>query len=139
KDVRVNAEMGPAAGEKSVITKSGLKLGNDNLEINPKGQIKINDQQVNLEEGQALRMRDGSLVTKKNGRIKVDTKEYSLNFIPRANGQYLDVEAKTRGIGVVSDGVPPSGILGETFDGNYGRQTKSKFNPEAYRRVGLYN
>jgi hypothetical protein len=133
----LNAEMGPAAGEKSVITNVGLAVNNQRLQVLPNGTVILNGSPLALRENQPVTLPDGTRIVKQGNNVQVATNEYDLTFTSRAGGQYLDVAANTRAEGVASDGVAPTGILGETFDSDETAGSNTKHPPEFYRRRSL--
>jgi hypothetical protein len=138
KGLAINAEMAPAAGEKSVITNIGLKAGNQQLQLLPNGQVIIDGKPVNLQQGQQLQLQDGTVISKEGNDIKLKGREYDVTFKSRAKGQYFDVAVQSKSQGVATDGILPTGILGETFDGDDTAGSTTKHQPAFYRRQGLF-
>jgi hypothetical protein len=135
--LNINAEMAPAAGEKSVITNVGMNIGGSQVQMLPNGSMVINGRPVQLENGQTLQLPDGSTISKKGNDINIKTSEYDVKLTSRAKGQYFDVAVKSKEQGVLADGVAPSGILGETFDADDVRGGDTKHNHQFYRRRNI--
>lgn len=135
--LNINAEMAPAAGEKSVITNVGMNIGGSQVQMLPNGSMVINGRPVQLENGQTLQLPDGSIISKNGNDINIKTSEYDVKLTSRARGQYFDVDVKSKQQGVMADGVAPSGILGETFDADDVRGGDTKHNHQFYRRRNI--
>jgi hypothetical protein len=135
--LNINGEMGPAAGEKSVITNVGMNVGGSQVQMLPNGSMVINGRPVQLENGQTLQLPDGSKISKKGNDITIQTSEYDVKLTSRAKGQYFDVAVKSKQQGVLADGVVPSGILGETFDADDVAGGDTKHNHQFYRRRSI--
>jgi hypothetical protein len=127
-----------------VTNQVNLALGDSNLVYNAYGEPTHNG--VKLEKDKLMTLSDGSKVTW-NGSNKLSVTnanygEYNLDMTVKTSGnknadgtkiKYLDTYVTSTDKGVFSDGVLPTGILGEGFDADNIVRTKLNFGLETYK------
>ncbi|MFN7309822.1 MAG: hypothetical protein ACK5T0_00460 [Vampirovibrionales bacterium] len=127
-----------------VTNQVNLALGDSNLVYNAYGEPTLNG--VKLEKDKLMTLSDGSKVTW-NGSNKLNVTnanygEYNLDINLRTSGQknadgtnikYFDTYVNSTDKGVFSDGILPTGILGEGFDMDNAVRTKLNFGLENYK------
>jgi hypothetical protein len=120
-----------------VTNQIDLALGNSNVVFNAYGTPTLNGQA--LEQGKLMTLPDGSSVNW-NGTIlsvkNANFGEYNLDVTRQQAGggvNYLDTWINSTDKGVFSDGILPTGILGEGFDMDNIVRTKLNFGLENYK------
>jgi hypothetical protein len=127
-----------------VTNQVNLALGDSNLVYNAYGEPTLNG--VKLEKDKLMTLPDGSTVSW-NGTNKLNVSnanygEYNLDINLRTAGQknadgtnikYFDTYVNSTDKGVFSDGILPTGILGEGFDMDNAVRTKLNFGLENYK------
>ncbi|MFN7311068.1 MAG: hypothetical protein ACK5T0_06830, partial [Vampirovibrionales bacterium] len=100
---------------------------------------------VKLEKGKIMTLADGSSVNWDGTKLSVTNAnygEYNLDIELRTTGhknadgtnvKYLDTYVTSTNKGVFSDGILPTGILGEGFDADKDVRTKLNFELENYK------
>ena len=101
-----------------------LKLGNEDVILDDKGKPTLNGKA--LEKDKPITTKDGTVVKWNGSKLEttnVNKGEYNMSFTLNKNtkgkdknNSYIDTDIKTTAKGVNSDGVMPTGILGEGFD-----------------------
>jgi hypothetical protein len=130
-----------------VVDKVGLNLAGATIVMTSEGKVSVG--QYEMQAGEILSLRDGSVLEFTGRVLKVATPqgsgEYDLTFTLVDSGQwnngkrlqYIDSDVKTRGQGVGSDGFLPTGILGEGFDPNSTARNGLQRDVADYRRPSL--
>ncbi len=120
-----------------VTNQIDLALGSSNVVFNAYGTPTLNGQA--LEQGKLMTLPDGSSVNW-NGTIlsvkNANFGEYNLDVTRQQAGggvNYLDTWINSTDKGVFSDGILPTGILGEGFDMDNIVRTKLNFGLENYK------
>jgi hypothetical protein len=127
-----------------VTNQVNLALGDSKLVYNAYGEPTLNG--VKLEKDKLMTLSDGSKVTW-NGSNKLNVTnanygEYNLDMTVQTSGnknadgtniKYLDTYVTSTNKGVFSDGIMPTGILGEGFDVDNIVRTKLNFGLENYK------
>lgn len=105
-----------------VIRNAGLVVGNANLFFTDDGNVQVNGRRLTLGDNEGLSLGDGAVIKKIGNSYFVNTREYNIQvdsgFRSPSGAGYLNVHVHTGAHGVLSDGVAPTGYLGETFDRN---------------------
>jgi hypothetical protein len=126
-----------------VTNQVNLALGDSNLVYNAYGEPTLNG--VKLEIGKLMNLPDGSSVNWNGSTLSVTNAnygEYNLDMTVQTSGhknadgtniKYLDTYVNSTDKGVFSDGVLPTGILGEGFDEDNLVRTKLNFGIESYK------
>ena len=118
-DFQLNAKVGSYGNKgKTVVAQVGIRIGSNTLMVS-KGKRIFNGQP--LKSGQGLNFSGGAVSVQKN-KTNIVSNEYIITIID--NGKYLDIKVQTTGAGVNSDGVMPSGVLGQTALGQKNRKAK---------------
>ena len=119
-----------------VTNQINLSLGNSNVVFNAYGMPTLNGQA--LEQGKLTTLPDGSSVNWDGRTLSVKNAnfgEYNLEVTRQEAGsvRFLDTYVNSTDKGVFSDGILPTGILGEGFDMDNLVRTKLNFNQETYK------
>lgn len=132
-------------GQPTYITEAGLTLPNAQLDVKTDGTATLNDGQstLTLQDGQSIQLADGSTITKKGNIITATTPEYNIK-IDASNPEkvttpHLNIAVDSGANGVMSDGIAPSGLLGETFSAGTQAQTAPDLDTGTYQRSGLFD
>ncbi|MBX2860395.1 MAG: VWD domain-containing protein [Vampirovibrio sp.] len=133
----VNAEFGPWKNDTTVVTKLGITVGNDQIEIDADGNVKINSQKSTMSDLIQLSEEKGWELEQSDDKIIIKTDEYTLEIELTGRG-FMNMNIVTGEEGVKSDGVGPEGILGETFDADSDAQTGLKQDINDYKRDSLF-
>lgn len=113
-NLNVNAQTAKWNNGTTVISDVGIKAGNDLVKISNGGIVNLNGENVTVNDGQSLQLIDGRQIKRTGNAYELNSNEYILKVLD--NGSHLDVNTTSKDVGVLSDGVAPTGILGETFD-----------------------
>jgi hypothetical protein len=120
-----------------VTNQINLALGTSNVVFNAYGVPTLNGQA--LEQGKLMTLPDGSSVNWNGTTLSVKNAnfgEYNLDVTRQQAGggvNYLDTWINSTDKGVFSDGILPTGILGEGFDMDNLVRTKLNFDLETYK------
>jgi len=126
-----------------VTNQVNMALGDSSLMYNAYGEPTLNG--VKLEKGKIMNLPDGSSVNWNGSKLSVTNAnygEYNLDINLRTTGhknadgtniKYLDTYVNSTNKGVFSDGIMPTGILGEGFDADNIVRTKLNFGLETYK------
>ena len=120
-----------------VTNQIDLALGSSNVVFNAYGTPTLNGQA--LEQGKLMTLSDGSSVNWNGTTLSVKNAnfgEYNLDVTRQQAGggvNYLDTWINSTDKGVFSDGILPTGILGEGFDMDNLVRTKLNFGLETYK------
>ena len=120
-----------------VTNQIDLALGSSNVVFNAYGTPTLNGQA--LEQGKLMTLPDGSSVNWNGTTLSVKNAnfgEYNLDVTRQQAGggvNYLDTWINSTDKGVFSDGILPTGILGEGFDMDNLVRTKLNFGLETYK------
>jgi hypothetical protein len=120
-----------------VTNQIDLALGSSNVVFNAYGTPTLNGQA--LEQGKLMTLPDGSSVNWDGRTLSVKNAnfgEYNLDVTRQDAGggvNYLDTWINSTDKGVFSDGILPTGILGEGFDMDNLVRTKLNFGQETYK------
>jgi hypothetical protein len=120
-----------------VTNQINLALGTSNVVFNAYGTPTLNGQA--LEQGKLMTLPDGSSVNWNGTTLSVKNAnfgEYNLDVTRQQAGggvNYLDTWINSTYKGVFSDGILPTGILGEGFDMDNLVRTKLNFGLETYK------
>ena len=145
KDIQLNAthKIVPWADKKgnindqaAVTDRIELALGKSSVHLNSYGNLYIDGKEVKA--GKTVTLANGDKVTHDGKEVKVKTNakgEYDLSFkVENYDGvRYIDTNVASRGKGVNSDGVMPTGVLGEGFDADNKVRTGLKNPKESYK------
>ncbi len=148
KGVQLNAKVSQGPRNTTINTEVGVVVGGRTIQAQADGSVRIGYKDPNivgaditeLKEGQTVLLDDGATVTRSNGTIVVQTKEYRMQFAFREiksipGMKYIDIDVRTKAGGVMQDNVAPTGILGELFDADDKAVTGLK-NPLDTYKVG---
>ena len=126
-----------------VTNQVNLALGASNLVYNAYGEPTLNGEKIEI--GKIVTLPDGSSVNWNGTKLSVTNAnfgEYNLDINLRTAGRkntdgtnikYLDTYVNSTDKGVFSDGILPTGILGEGFDMDNIVRTKLNFGLENYK------
>jgi hypothetical protein len=126
-----------------VTNQIDLALGTSNVVFNAYGDPTLDG--VKIEKGQIMKLSDGSSVNWDGTKLSVTNAnygEYNLDINLQDWGaintdgsriKYLNTYVNSTDKGVFSDGILPTGILGEGFDADKDVRTKLNFELENYR------
>ena len=110
--IQVNALFNPWGNGATAMGQIGIRLGKDNLLVNPGRSTSLNGSA--LGQGQSVKLKEGTISV--NGNVtSISTKEYSINVYN--GGNHLDIGITTTAEGVNRDGVMPGGVIGQTASG----------------------
>ncbi len=146
KNLVLNAKMDPGPNKTTVMTEAGLTLGSQTIHLKAaNGEVLIglanSTTTTALQNGQTVALDNGGSISRKGAIVKVDSPEYKIQFDldeVYKGFKYLDIDIWSKAGGVMSDGVEPSGLLGETFDADNIAQTKPKLNAADYKQNALF-
>ena len=120
-----------------VTNQVNLALGSSNVVFNAYGTPTLNGQA--LEQGKLITLPDGSSLNWNGTNLSVKNAnfgEYNLDVLRQNAGggtYFLDTSINSTDKGVFSDGILPTGILGEGFDMDNLVRTKLNFGLENYK------
>ncbi|WP_373531626.1 hypothetical protein [Vampirovibrio sp.] len=135
KGIHLKSKITAGANKMAYNTEVGLIVGGRTVQVKPDGSVQIGYKDPNiagaditrLNEGQTVMLDDGASVTRTKGNIVVQTQEYKMQFTPmKGRMSYLDIDVWSKAGGVLTDGVAPTGMLGELFDADDKPETKLK-------------
>ena len=144
-DVALNARVdGPAGSDKKYIKDVGVTVAGQQVEIRSDGSVVINGEDQDLSDGKPVILGNGSTITEKGNQVAVTSPEYKMTFntnlhdAKNKNAEYISVKVDSGANGVNTDGVAPTGLLGETFDGATKPQTGSALDSSGYQRPNIF-
>lgn len=127
----------------TVNTEAGLTLGSKTILVKADGTTTIGDTNSTttqeLKKGESLDLGNGHSVKRDGNNIQVNATEYTLEVQTNKGrkNKFLDIDIWSKTGGVLSDGIAPSGLLGETFDEDNIAQTKTQNSAESYRESSI--
>lgn len=147
--INLNAQITQNQGSSVAYdTSAGLMLGSDTLQFDGDGNVMIGYDgntpvSVNLTDGQSYTLGPFGSITRKGDAYTVDSPEYKVkvdtNKQDGDNGlKYLNIKVSSGGSGVDADGVAPTGLLGETFNGSSTQQTAPVNAASSYEVSNLF-
>ena len=151
KGITLNAKTVAGPANATYISESGLTIGGRTVLIQTGGRVTIGYTDPNvttppitLGNNQTVMLDNGYSITRKGTSITVDTTtgEYRIKFDTGRSWQgtnFMDIDIWSKSGGVLSDGVAPSGLLGETFDADNQRQRSTKNSVDSYRVASLFS
>ncbi len=147
KDVQLNAKITASANNTAVNTEAGVTVGGRTVYVTADGTTKVGykdpnivNADVTLADGQTVLLDDGGSVSRAGNKVTVQTTEYKMQFDTNKdfNGtKYMDIDVWSKAGGVMTDGVAPSGILGETFDADSDQVTAPKQDLDSYKEDSI--
>lgn len=142
-DLTVNARHIQAGNQNlTVVGEVGVRVGSRTINLTPDGQVNLGSvfptfaAEPPLQSGQTRILGDGATISRTGNVVNLETPEYKVKFTLGqvfANTKHIDMDVWTKAGGVLSDGVAPTGLLGETFDADSVQQTAPKLSADAYR------
>ncbi len=119
--IAVNGKFSHGGRAVTVMTEIGFKVGSDEIGYQVNGAPTINGKPMT--KGQSEDLMNGK-VSWDGEHLRVETSEYSM-MVQTRDHRYLNFDVSTKDKGVFSDGIMPSGLLGQTADGD-GKTRPSK-------------
>lgn len=141
-NININGRFEGGAGKPTLMKETGLLLGNLELDVKTDGTATLGagPNAMELQDGKTIHLADGTTLSKHGKVITADTAEYHVvikaGLEPTTN-EHIDISVDSKAHGVMSDGVAPTGLLGECFDANNQTQTGTKLDPKAYQRASI--
>lgn len=136
-DLRARFDKGP--GNTTVTKEAGLTLGGDKVYVASNLHTTINGQPM---QGNSATLTNGTTLTRDNKTLAVNTPDNSeYNFVFEkhyGSNDIMDVHVYSKKQGVLSDGVAPTGLLGETFDADNDIEKKPDNPNNFYARTSLF-
>ncbi|MEB3286984.1 MAG: hypothetical protein VKJ04_05730 [Vampirovibrionales bacterium] len=132
-------------GNVSMADQYGFTLGNGRtIKVDKNFNVEVGDGQggvIAMEDGLTMDLGNGNSVSLNGSQLNVVTPEYDFKVTPDSwqNAKYLDLEMHSKSGGVFSDGVMPSGLLGETFDEDDIIEREPKLDVSAYVVGNLFD
>ncbi|HEY9745673.1 MAG TPA: DUF1521 domain-containing protein [Oculatellaceae cyanobacterium] len=145
KGIALNAKTVQGPGKTTIISEAGLTIGGRTVLVGTDGKVtigyadsSITSPPVTLKDGQTVMLDNGYSITRKGAIVTVDSTggEYKIQFDTDESYKgfkYIDIDVWSKAGGVLSDGVAPTGLLGETFDEDSIKQTKTKNSVNSYK------
>jgi hypothetical protein len=141
--------MQPGPNKTTLNHEAGLVVGNRTIDVKANGTVSIGNTNpaiktpnIKLADGQTVMLDNKSSITRHGDKMTVDTGEYKIQFETGKvfeGVKYLDIDVWSKAGGVMSDGVAPTGLLGETFDGDNTVLNAPKQDVGAYRKTKLFD
>jgi hypothetical protein len=147
--LNVNTVAGGQNNAVTLINKSGVVVGSRTVQVDSNGKVtvgyadsNITTAPITLQNGQTVLLDSGSSITKNNDKVTLQTPEYKVQFDTGEmfeGIQHMNIDVWTKAGGVFSDGVAPTGLLGETFDDDTTQQTGTKQSVASYAQSSLFD
>jgi hypothetical protein len=143
KNVNLNAKV---EGQPALVTQAGLKLGTRELTVKADGTAQLGNGPfaIVLQDGQTIKLADGSSISKNGSEITASTPEYKI--VLKASdttkdhlAPHLDVKVQSKDKGVMADNAAPTGVLGEGFSADSHQQNAAMLDASTYKRNGLFD
>jgi hypothetical protein len=128
------------------MTEAGLTLGSQTVHLKAaSGEVLLGSSNSTtttaLQNGQTVTLDNGGSITRNGAIVTVQSPEYKIQFDldeVYKGFKYLNIDVWSKAGGVMTDGVAPTGLLGETFDADNVAQTKPKLTAADYKQNALF-